>query len=769
MKFSLEYLNKFYLQRSLRISQLPSLIDLGFEYTIDKQLEHVVPAKVLEVSKHPNADRLSLCSVKANNKVHSIVCGARNVRKNIKVALALPGAQLPNGMKIEKTTIRDYPSHGMLCSPQELGLGFESDGILELDSNSKLQDTVIDIDIYPNRGDCNSYSGICNELQLLDGINTKPTAPYPVIKQSKFLEVVLNKKLCDRFYTMRLDNLNLPKQSPVWLKLILARSGIKSIHPLVDITNLVMLETGQPTHAYDADKIGNKIIIRTAKKNEQFTGLDDNIHKLKTGDIVIATTKDILGIAGIMGGKQSAITEETTSTVIESAYFNNQHISLTSQHLNLTTEASMRFARGFNRKQGIAALYRNVELVKQLSTKPDDIVIKLQTKGNDTEKTKAISVSLTQISSLVGITINQATAKKHLLSLQCNVKASGKNKLTITPPSHRLDLEHQADIAEELLRMIGYNSIPIKDTITAVPRLTSHSSYTTNLKRKLTACGYHESINYSMVKKNTEKVSDEIAIRNPISNDLALMRTSLLPSFIRLLHEATYKKQDSLKLFEVGNIYHISKQYLEQKVIGGIIYSNNNFQEWGRPTTPYTFYDLKGEIATLTTQQISYRTIADLDVLQTMHPGRSAALHINDSYIGIAGQIHPQYFPKINQPIHYFQLLLDSLQQPQAFSHTQQSAYQSIKRDISFWTPAETKYEQIEETLNNIKQEIPTLTSFHLFDLYQDEESNKLSMAISLLITPTKQTMTSEEIDTIVSTVVKELQSAMTIQLRDGI
>ena len=788
MKFSLQYLNGNYFEKPVAPSKFKDLIHRGFEYSYEKILPNIVIADIVEVSKHPNADRLSICKVVYKRKLYQIICGAPNVRPGIKVAVALPGTTLPNQLKIVERELRGVISQGMICSADELDLGFSSEGILVVEGVSTLTDSIIDIDIYPNRGDCLSYQGMSNEFQLFDSISLKKNRSLPQLKKTNDIKIQSNPALCDRFSIMRIDNIDLPIESPLWLKLLLSRSGIRPISPLVDITNLVMIEYGQPLHAYDAGQVGSKFMVRYARDNEKIIALDSSQYTLCKKDIVIADGKSILSLAGIIGGLQSSIKSTTRTVYIESAWFDSAHISLTSQRLNLRSEASTRFAIGFNRTNGIPALQRTLQLVKEISKNANKIKASLSTFGNDRIKSKKIIVNLKHSSNKLGFTITKKTAIKELLRINCDTR-SQKNKpsnLVVTPPIYRNDINLPCDIEEELARLIGYDKIqhstskPLNSLISdnhkqgKAPTSSSHIKRYTVLRQRLISLGFAEAIHYSFVKKNSVNLGRQIKILNPISKELAYLRTSLLPSFIETATSNLNRDCDAIKMYEIGNCYSkTNASYHEKQTLAALTLENHNSRgitsHWHHTSSEYDFFSIKGELDLLFNSKFQYKKIQkESEWSKLFHTGRSAEVFYNSASIGFMGQLHPNIFEDFDKPIFYFEISISEDMFSHSFSFKEPSPHQMSKRDISFWINKGSEYQKVSELLEEICVEYDILAKYNLFDLYTTKDQDIKSLAISLFFISQAGNITSKQIDLCMKTVIYRLKSRLGITLRDG-
>lgn len=748
---------------------------------------HVVVANVLQTKPHPQADRLTLCEVDAGkNTPIKVVCGAKNVRSGLRVALALPGANLPGGMVIKESMLRGEPSHGMLCSVTELGLEERSEGIMELPEDApigvdlrdylKLNDHVLDIDLTPNRADCFSALGIAREMAAL---NKLPLAALPSTTHQPVIDETLTIDLqaanaCPHYCGRIIRAINPHATTPLWLKERLRRGGIRPLHPVVDVTNYVMLELGQPMHAFDLQSIEGKINVRFSHKEERLVLLDGSDVILNEQVLVIADGKKALAIAGVMGGEESSVQAETTDIFLESAFFNPLTIAGIARRYNLSSDSSQRFERGVDPTLQITAMERATELLLAIvggkvgpiitAVKPECMPAKI-----------SITFHPAKVKQLTGVDIAEEEMITILTNLGMTVERQSAHWV-IGVPAHRFDITLDVDVVEEIIRIYGY------DNIKAEPMIGSLQAGETNgceqLCREmgtfLSDRGYAETISYSFVDPELQQAlypdREAMQLLNPISSELSQMRIGMWPGLLASMVYNAHRQQTAIKFFETGVVFDVKDKALkEHTCIAGLLMGEYGTLNWSEPTRAFDFYDMKGDLqalfATLNIRGINF--IAGSH--PALHPGQTARIMLNDVEIGWLGTLHPRLLDALdlNQDVVLFELLIKPFTGQLPVRYRSISKYPQIRRDLSLLANNEITAAQIEKAVREVVT-ADLLKSFDVFDVYTGDSipAGKKSLAIALTLQNDNRTLVDNEINTIISAILKKLQDEFAIILR---
>ena len=755
------------------------------------QFTNVVVGEILFINPHPNSTKLSLCSVAfGKTKTVDIVCGAQNIYVGMKVPLAKIGAKLPNGLQISKTKIRDVESSGMLCSAMELGLAEKSDGIMQLEPTAKigvsvashldLNDNVIELELTPNRGDCLSISGVAREVSALTDAKLKQPKIYSITATSKkkIPIKIENYKGCPRYVGRVIENINPKAITPDWMKEKLRRCGIRPISAVVDITNYVMLELGQPMHAFDLNNIDTGIIVRNAKRNEKLTLLDEKQLSLKIDDLLISDHSGPVALAGIMGGLGSGINDQTKSVLLESAYFAQPEIIGKARRIGMQTDASYRFERGVDPLGQERAVQRATQLMLEICGGEPGPVIETSNKKYIPVKS-AINVRYKQIDKILGVNVKPNKVIQYLGRLGCKTEKL-KSSVKVVAPSHRFDLEKEYDFIEEVARLYGYNNIP-ENQPTAVITSSAISESVVELNRFRSLMidrGYHETITYSFVDPTLQKkfsqsrksAQQEIMLKNPIAENLSVMRLSLIPGLLQALANNYHRQHRQIQLFELGNIYfQDKKQRVEEKYLGAISTGLRLPEQWGSEPQPGDFFDIKSDLETIkllskSNIEFQYRSVS----IDGFHPGRTAEVLLENQRIGLIGQILPSITADldIEQDVYFFQLNLQHLVNSTLPKYQITSKFPSTRRDLSLIVDRSIS---AEELLEDIKENAgENLTELKLFDVYTGKpiDSHKKSMSIGLTFQALNRTLTELEMDDACSRVLSSLKLKFNAQLR---
>lgn len=749
----------------------------------------VVVGQILECSRHPSADRLNCCRVDiGTGEPVAIVCGGVNVRDGLKVAVATVGAQLPGGLTIKPVKLRGEPSTGMICSSQELGLGDDgvAHGILELADDApvgtdfraywQLDDTIIDIDLTPNRGDCTSIRGLARDLSAVTGLSVAPVdISSAKIHHKQQRQVVIKEPAACPHYAGRLIcNINPEAKTPVWLQERLRRSGLRPIHPIVDIGNYVMLELGQPMHAFDADKLSGDITVRLSKADEKIELLDGQSVDLQEGTLVIADDQQPQAIAGIMGGASSAVDAQTINIFLESAYFNPEQVCLRARDYSLQTDSSYRFERGVDDQLQIAALERATALILEIAGGEVGPLTEIRTKAYP-RTYPSIYLRRQRIEQLLGITIEDSEIERIIqaLDIQLHEKQGGWQ---IDVPSHRFDLELEVDIIEELARIYGYDNLP--STVLSLPGQMQGpkeaETESSELKNLLLDRGYTEAITYSFVDpKHQQWIEPErevIPVANPIAADMSIMRTSLWPGLLQAVQYNQHRQCSRLRLFEMGLVFiPDQKEWLQLPRLSGVLSGLLTEEQWGIKSRAVDFYDMKADIESLLAATVFAETLEwRVSEHSALHPGQAAELYSGELWLGRAGQLHPTLLRQfdLQGPVFVFELDAKRLQMSQLPYYTAVSKFPAVRRDLSLLVDNNLSICEIMASAESRCGEF--LINSHVFDVYEGQgiEKGKKSVALGLTFQAVSRTLIEDEINEIIQSVVEHLQAELGASLR---
>ena len=759
----------------------------GIEHQGDG-LDEVIIAEVLEVRKHPDADRLSVCLVTdGGSESIEIVCGAPNVVAGMKSPLAKPGVTLPNGLKLKKSKIRGVVSNGMLCSAVELGLGEESDGIIALPADAPvgavlteflaLPDASIDLSLTPNRGDCFSILGIARDVSALSGASIKSAEVTPVkpeIKDTHTVDIPLPEG-CPSFAGRVIRGIDPAARSPIWMTERLRRSGLRGISPVVDVTNYVMLELGQPLHAYDLGLVQGAICPRMAKQGEKVTLLDEKEVVATEDTLVISDDSGAIGLAGIMGGLSTAVSDATTDVFLEAAYWPQQFMAGRARTYGLHTDASLRFERGVDPQGQARSVERATELLLQIcGGKPGPVV--LQTADKFLPQPASIRLRRDRLSRLLGISIDDQTVKDILQRLGMAVSDTDDG-WDVIAPSFRFDIDIEADLIEEVARIYGYDQIPVTTAIAETP-LEAVSESQIDLNRvaaTLVARDYQEVITYSFIDGISNKVvtgeESELLLNNPISSEMSVMRSSLLPGMLFATSSNIARQQDRIRIFEIGKSFHGKPNaHTEVVRLAGVLTGSVRPEQWGEKPQLIDFFDLKADVEAV------LRLAGDssaIDFVATDHPafqpGQSANIVRGEDVIGVAGKLHPRHAKTfgLKRPAYVFELNAET-----AFCSTVPEAvtiskYPSIRRDIAVIVDQKITADELVQTVALSAPEL--ISSVRIFDIYTGSgiEAGRKSVALGLILQETSRTLTDEDADSAMDAAVRDLKREFAAELRD--
>jgi phenylalanyl-tRNA synthetase beta chain len=751
-------------------------------------LDGVVVAEVVEVGKHPDADRLSLCKVSTGgDETVDVVCGAPNVRAGMKSPFAQPGVTLPNGIKLRKAKIRGVESNGMLCSAVELGLGEDSDGIIELPADAragqalaeylKLPDAVIDLDLTPNRGDCFSVLGIAREVAALTGAELKsavfPSVPA-TLKDRQPVELVFPEG-CPVFAGRVVRNIDPRARSPIWIVERLRRAGLRAIHPVVDVTNYVMLELGQPLHAYDLQLVDGPIRPRLSKPGEKLTLLDEKEITLDDRTLVITDDTGVIGLAGIMGGLSTAVSERTVDVFFEGAFWPQAFMAGRARSYGMHTDASLRFERGVDPEgQGRAVERATALLVDIAGGEAGPLVV--TSAEEHLPKRKPIHLRRKRVSMLLGLELEDHSIVDMLHRLGLGVTETDDG-WDVVAPSYRFDLDLEVDLIEELARIYGYDAIP-ETTATAETPLEAVSESAVDIElaaTTLVARDYQEVITYSFVDAEANKAltgtSSELVLSNPISSEMSVMRASLWPGMLQAVAANASRQQDRVRLFEIGKSFHGSlEQHREVLRIAGAVTGPALPEQWAAPTQAVDLFDIKADIAALLALA---GNAAGCRYVPTEHPalqpGQAAEIVRDGRVIGVFGKLHPLQAKRfdLRRDTFLFELDADATLASAAPRAQPVSRFPSIRRDIAIVVDEKVS---ADELVAAVEASAPALiSSVRIFDLYQGPgiEAGLKSVALGLILQETSRTLTDADADSAMQAAVRNLQDKFAAELRD--
>ncbi len=748
------------------------------------EFSKVVIGLVESTDTHPNADKLKLTKVNIGDQVLDIVCGASNVAAGIKVPVALVGAKLANGMKIKKAKVRGEVSFGMLCAEAELGLAVESDGLMLLPAEAQigqgladylqLNDHIIEVSLTPNRGDCLSVLGVARDIAVLNKVDLTPPpskAVYATIEDQ--IDVQLNAgDACSRYCGRIVRDVDLSKPTPIWMSERLRRAGVRSLNLVVDITNYVMLELGQPMHAFDLDKLDNGIQVRFARQGEKITLLNDEEVELSIDTMVIADKAKPLAIAGVMGGLDSSVQAGTHHIFFESAFFHPDAIAGRARQYALHTDSSHRFERGVDFELARQAIERATSLLLDITEgKPGPITEVVN--EHDLPQRKPISLRLRQIERLLGLNLAPDEIVNILCRLGMDVAVEQDGEWSVTPPSYRFDIEIEADLIEEIARIHGYHHIApvvMKGALEIKPQTETKISKR-QMSQLLADRGYQEAITYSFIAPNIQALINPelspVELVNPISADMAVMRTSLWPGLIQAASRNLARQQERVRLFESGACYFKEGAYRrEQKRVAGIVSGSTLPEQWGTKTTLHDFYDVKSDLEALLSGSKA-RFVADGH--PALHPGQSArVVAISGETIGWLGSLHPQLLQQLDiKAATVFELKLDAVLAHDIASFEPLSRFPANRRDIAVIVDQDISADALLDCARNAAGEL--LKQVDIFDVYQGEaiDLGRKSVAMGLTLQDFSRTLTDADIERVVADVVSALTNQFSASLRD--
>ena len=759
-----------------------------------KDLGNVVIGQIVEFDKHPNSDRLTLLKVNVGEEAPlQIICGATNHKLNDKVVVAKIGAVLPGNFKIKKSKIRDVESYGMLCSDAELGLAKESEGIIILPEDAPigkeyreyagLNDVIFELEITPNRPDCLSHIGIAREVAAYYNRKVK----YPVIEIAETIESVNtvikvnieDKDRCKRYMGRVIKNVKI-KESPEWLKARIRAMGLNPINNVVDVTNFVMFEYNQPMHAFDLDKVEGNITIRAAKENEEITTLDGVERVLKNGELVIADDEKAIAIGGVIGGQNTQIDSDTKNIFVEVAYFTPENIRKESRDLGIFTDSAYRNERGMDVENLAVVMNRAVSLLAEVAE--GEVLSEVIDKYVEKPKRAEISLNLEKLNKFIGKTLTYEEVGKILTHLDIELKPLGDGTMLLTPPSYRADLTRPADIYEEVIRMYGFDNIEAKMPIMSIESGEENTNFKISriVREILKELGLNEVINYSFIPKFTKELfnfgEEVIEIKNPLSEDMAVMRPTLLYSLITNVRDNINRNQTDLKLFEISKTFKKLGEgqnglAIEDLKIALILSGREEKNLWNQSKSDYSFYDLKGYLEFLLERlNVTKYSLIRLTNNKNFHPGASAEIKIGEDVIGVLGELHPNlvnYFGIKREKVFFAELNLTSLLKyiKIKVNYETISKYPEVLRDLAITLD---KSVLVGEMVKEIKKKVNLIEKIDIFDVYSGDkiDKDKKSVAMSIVLRDKNRTLTDEDIDKAMNAILELIKDKYNGEIR---
>jgi phenylalanyl-tRNA synthetase beta chain len=748
----------------------------------------VVVAEIIATEQHPDADRLKICKVAVGEtEPLQIVCGADNARVGLKVPAALIGAVLSGNFKIKKSKLRGQLSFGMLCSTKELGLAEAADGLMELAAEApvgenirdylSLNDNIIEVDLTPNRADCLSIEGIAREVAVLNQLDLKPTAIdiKPLVHQDQLAVKVKADIACPRYLGRLIKNVNASAETPLWMQERLRRSGLRSLGPLVDVTNYVLLELGQPLHAFDAGKLTGDIEVRYAKDGESLPLLNDQEIKLDARTVVIADAQRALAFAGVMGGSETAVSTSTTSVFLECAFFTPETIMGEARRYGLHTDSSHRFERGVDPFLQHRAIERATQLIVDIAG--GDVGPITEALNTDAiPDRQPVVLRAQRIKRILGVDMAADEVEAILLRLGLDVEKQQENWL-VTPPGFRFDIAIEADLIEELGRIYGYNNLP-QTSLNMRSELGEAHEGTLEIDRikdLLVDRGYQEAITYSFVSQEMQEMivpDDQFTkLKNPISSDMAVMRTTLWCGLLQAALHNTNRQQPRVKLFENGlRFTHCDGELKQQTMLAGLALGNRFPDQWGESACKLDFFDVKSDIEALFSLAACLPVQFVVEKHTALHPGQSAKiLTAEGQTVGWLGMLHPSLEKQLgfDSQVFVFELQQELLQKRRVPSFQVLSKFPSVRRDLALLVTEKTTASEIINCIDNCQE--TRIKDVQIFDIYRGKgvEAGLKSIALGLILQDSIQTLTDHEIDAIVSRVLEVLNQQINARLRD--
>ncbi len=773
MKFSENWL-RTWVNPALSSDELAHVLTMaGLEVetleAVAPAFNNVVVAEVLEVVKHPNADRLNVCQVNVGEaQPLTIVCGAANVAVGVKVPCARIGAVLPGNFAIKQAKVRNVESFGMLCSGKELGLAEESHGLWLLPSDApvgktlrdylELDDKLFTLKLTPNRSDCSGMVGVARDVAALTGSALKLLdIKIQSVTLSEQLPVnVADAKACPLYCGRLVRGVDAAAPTPAWMLRRLERSGLRGISAVVDITNYVMLEMGQPLHAFDAAQLSGGITVRRARKSEALTLLNEQEVVLDEEVLVIADDARVLALAGIMGGQGSGVETTTRDVFLESAFFHPDAIAGKARRFGLATDSSFRFERGVDFAATRQALERATQLLLEICGGSAGVISEAR---GELPKRIAITLRRSRVARVLGIMLDNAQITALLKRLQLDFVTNGDD-FSVMPPSFRFDLSIETDLIEELARLHGYDNIPAlapQATLTMLP-YSELQRPLSRIQQLLVSHDYQEIVSYAFVDEQVERELcgnvEPVALQNPIASNLAVMRSSLIGGLVGALRFNLNRNQARARLFEVGACFAKAREgYMQSQRLSGLAYGTALPEQWGAAAKLVDFYDVKTDVEALfSPQELRFVTAPH----PALHPGRSAQILCGGQTVGWIGELHPQWQQQYDmaQPAVWFEVELGAMTQAKVPRMQEIAKFLPVRRDLAVVVDESVTVQALLDAMMDAS--VPGVAQISLFDVYRGKgvDQDKKSLAFRVLLQDTQKTFTDSEIETSIALLV---------------
>jgi phenylalanyl-tRNA synthetase beta chain len=747
----------------------------------------VVVGEVLSTEQHPDADKLRVCQVSNGTESFQVVCGAPNVRPGLKIPFAMIGAELPGDFKIKKAKLRGVESNGMLCSASELQISEENDGLMELPGDATvgqdictyldLDDASIEVDLTPNRGDCLSLAGLAREVgALYDAPVSRPESIVVAPSHDEVRPVeVLATQACPRYLGRVVRNVDLSKPTPLWMVERLRRADVRSIDAAVDITNYVMLELGQPMHAFDLAEINGGIRVRMAEEGEKLVLLDGQAVSLRADTLVIADHQRPLAIAGVMGGEHSGVSASTRDLFLESAFFDTIAIAGKARSYGLHTDSSHRFERGVDWQLAREAMERATALLLDIVGGEAGPIIEVVDQKR-LPSVSPITLRAERIEQMLGLQMDEAEVVRLLTALGLGVSALGVGQWRVEVPSHRFDISIEVDLIEELARLYGYNRLPVRyPQARLAPQAKAEAAVELPaLRRLLVARGYQEAITYSFIDPKLFELFnpgvEPLLLANPISTDMAAMRSSLWPGLVKALEHNLNRQQSRVRLFESGLRFVGQLEDLKQEpMLAGVISGSRLPESWAHGRDGVDFYDVKADVEALLASAGAVNSFSFLSGEHAaLHPGQTARIEREGRLVGFVGAIHPELAKSLglDQPVFLFELLLSEITQGSMPRFQELSRFPEVRRDLALLVDREIDAEALLADIRSTAGE--WLTDLKLFDVYHGKgiDPHRKSLAVGLTWQHPSRTLNDDEVSTTTQNILTSLEQRFNATLR---
>lgn len=791
MKFSEQWLRGWVSPQVSRDELVARLSMAGLE--VDSvtpaagEFSGVVVGEVLSTEQHPDADKLRVCQVSNGAETFQVVCGAPNVRPGLKIPFAMIGAELPGDFKIKKAKLRGVESNGMLCSQAELQIGEGNDGLMELPADApvgqdireylSLDDASIEVDLTPNRGDCLSLAGLAREVGAL---YAAPVARPAVATVAAVHDEVRSVEVrapaaCPRYLGRVIRNVDLSKPTPLWMVERLRRADVRSIDAAVDITNYVMLELGQPLHAFDLAEINGGIRVRMAEEGEKLVLLDGQEVTLRSDTLVIADHSRALAIAGVMGGEHSGVSATTRDVFLESAFFDQIAVAGKARSYGLHTDASHRYERGVDWQLAREAMERATGLLLEITGGEVGPIIETVSEQH-LPKIAPVTLRAQRITQMLGMEMDPAEVERLLSALGLNISADGAGQWRVEVPSHRFDISLEVDLIEELARLYGYNRLPVRyPQARLAPQAKAEArSDLPELRRLLVARGYQEAITYSFIDPRQFELFnpgvEPLLLANPISNDMAAMRSSLWPGLVKSLQHNLNRQQDRVRLFESGLRFVGQLEGLKQEpMLAGVVCGSRLPEGWAQGRDVVDFFDVKADVEAV----LGFAGALDAFTFvpgkhPALHPGQTARIERDGREVGYVGAIHPELSKTLglDRPVFVFELVLGEVALGKMPKFQELSRFPEVRRDLALLADRDVASSAVLDVIRENAGE--WLTDLRLFDVYQGKgiDPHRKSLAVGLTWQHPSRTLNDDEVNTATQNILTSLENRLNATLR---